>query len=110
MYEDWVEAGFVDNGVKGAFIEFHSAGVHLQVLQSLCFLFVLFGHGFDNEGTVINISDVGVSLFHHFFAEPGIAGPHIEDFMIFIDISSDDVFEAAETLVPVEWLSVPTSD
>ena len=63
-------------------------------------------HSLDADVRDINVRYAGVAFLKHFLAEAGVAGANVEDPTGFVDMGGDDVFEAAETLVPVERLGV----
>ena len=105
-YQDRVESGFVDNGLEWSFREVHGLDIHEQVFEVISFFFVFFFHGFDADIRNVDIRDAGVAFFEHFFAEPRIACPHVEDLVGLIDMGGDDVLEPTEALIPVEGFRV----
>lgn len=107
MYQNGVQSSFVEDSIEISFVEVHSSYVHLLILESICFFFIFFNHCFDHQPTQVNVSDVAVPFFGHFFAEPRITGSYVKYAVVFVDVGCNDILKAAVTLVPVEWFVIP---
>ena len=105
-YEYGVEGRFVDDSIEGGFREVHGADIHQEILEGFWFFFILVLHGLDADVGDIDVGYLGVALFEHLLAEPGVARAHVEDAVALVHMGGNDILESAESLVPVEGLGV----
>lgn len=107
-YQNGVNGSLIDDCIKRCLGEVHSLGVHEQVFKSFRFFLIFLFHGLHANIRDVDIGDLSVPLLEHLLTESRVASPDVEDPMSLIYVGGDDVLEAAETLVPVKRLRIPS--
>jgi len=100
--EDGVESSLVNDCVEGAVLELKTFAVHLLVFQLGVLVLVqvlhLSVHGVGN----VNAGNVLVTIFKHLFSQFGVAGSHIQNLELRLQVLGDDILDSGVPLVPVE--------
>jgi hypothetical protein len=117
--QDWIKCAFINDCVKGSIFVLKTSGIHLFKGEVRDLFFIHFLHLFDNSEWNINVSQMLVSIFIHFFTQSYIqltlwvddltwvAAANIQNLESRLDILSDDILNTTISLIPIEWFLVP---